>query len=167
MEAVTSAMGIQPPGLAGRAVAVVGAGGVARAVVSGLKDDGAAVTIYNRTLEKAQTLAAEFDAQAAPLDALAKARPDILINCTSLGMHPNTDASAVPATVLRAGMTVFDTVYNPVQTRLLREAAQAGARCVSGVEMFVRQAAAQYRLWFGAEPDINLIRRVVLARLGS
>lgn len=167
MEAVTSAMGIQPPGLAGRAVAVVGAGGVARAVVSGLKDVDAAVTIYNRTLEKAQTLAVEFDTQAAPLDALAKAHPDILINCTSLGMHPNTDASAVPATVLRERMTVFDTVYNPLQTRLLREAAQAGARCVSGVEMFVRQAAAQYRLWFGAEPDINLIRRVVLARLGS
>ncbi len=167
MDALSSVMGIQPHELAGKPIAIVGAGGVARAVVSGLKDVDAAVTIYNRTLEKAQTLAAEFNAQSAPLDALGKARPAILINCTNLGMYPNTDTSAVPATVLHKGLTVFDTVYNPMETRLLREAAAAGARCVNGVEMFVRQAAAQYRLWFGANPDIDLIRGVVLARLGS
>jgi len=161
--ALVASMGGGHEVLSGRRAVVVGAGGVARAVVAGLVDAGVAVTVCNRTLSKAEALAAEFGARAAPLEAVvdAAAGADILVNCTSVGMHPDVGSSSVPASVLRPGMLVFDTVYNPIQTRLLREATAAGARCVNGVEMFVRQAAAQYRLWFGAEPDLDLMRQIV------
>ena len=161
MDALTVAMGVGPHGLHSVNVAVVGAGGVARAVVAGLVDIGAHVTIYNRTVGKARALAAEFECRYAPLEALASLDARVLINCTSIGMWPEVDATPVPAEYLKADTVVFDTVYNPPETKLLKEAAAVGAACVSGVEMFVRQAMAQYRIFIGRDADEEVIRQTV------
>ncbi len=92
----------------------------------------------------------------------------VVINCTSIGMYPDVDATPVPAECLKADMTVFDTVYNPAETLLLKQAAQVGARTVSGVEMFIRQAMAQYKLFVGTEagdPPEKTMRKTVLEHL--
>jgi shikimate dehydrogenase len=97
------------------------------------------------------------------VDALGQA--DILLNATPVGMHPNTDATPVPARMLRAGMVVFDAVYNPRRTRLCADAEAAGARTVAGLEMFLGQAATQFELWTGQKAPLSVMRRVLEARL--
>jgi 3-dehydroquinate dehydratase / shikimate dehydrogenase len=165
IDALTHVIGEDRHRLHKTSIAVVGAGGVARAVVAGLMDAGARVTIYNRTLHRAQALAREFKCKAAELDQIAQSDAEILINCTSIGMYPQTQACPVAEGVIRPEMTVFDTVYNPLETVLLQRARTAGARTVSGAEMFVRQAMAQYKIFIGPQPDEELMRRVVLEKL--
>ena len=167
MDALTAAMGVGGHALHQKDVAVLGAGGAARAVVAGLVDVGARVTIYNRTAKKAQSLAEEFRCKAAGLETLRDAGASVLINCTSLGMYPDVESCAVSEEVLRPDMTVFDTVYNPIRTRLLQAAETVGAKTVTGAEMFIRQAMAQYRVFVGAEPDEKAIRNVVLDALSG
>ncbi len=161
MDALTATMGIDKHGLHKVKIAVVGAGGVARAVVAGLTDVGARVTIYNRTAKKAESLAKEFNTRAASVDELTNMDATVVVNCTSLGMSPNIDTTPLPEGVLKESMTVFDTVYNPIQTRLLKQAEEVGAKTVSGAEMFIRQAMAQYRIYIGDEPDEDLMRKIV------
>lgn len=168
MEALTRAMKIDKHDLHGYRVAVVGAGGAARAVIAGLADVGAHITIYNRTEKKARQLAGEFKCRHERLEKAGELEADIIINCTSIGMHPHTNTSPVPKTALREGMVVFDTVYNPMRTLLLEEAEAAGAMCISGVEMFIHQALAQYRIFTGREPEAGLedfMREIVVRRL--
>jgi 3-dehydroquinate dehydratase/shikimate dehydrogenase len=168
IDALCAALGAGKHDLHSVAVAVVGAGGAARAVVAGLIDLGAKVTIYNRTLAKAQALSEEFKCRYGGLDALSQMDAQVVINCTSIGMYPDVDATPVPAEQLKADMTIFDTVYNPAETLLLKQAAKAGARTVSGVEMFIRQAMAQYKLFIGTEagePPEKIMRKTVLDQL--
>lgn len=146
-------------------VAVIGAGGVARAVVAGLADVGARVRIYNRTISKAESLAKEFGCKFASIDELGQTEAAIVINCTSLGMHPNIDTSPVSEGYLKPDMTVFDTVYNPLKTKLLRQAETVGATVVNGAEMFIRQAMSQYKIYIGSDPDEELMRKVVYKKL--
>jgi len=169
IDALVSAMGIGRHDLHSAKVAVIGAGGVARAVVAGLCDVGAKVTIYNRTLSKAEGLGSEFGAKAAPLDAAAECRADVLINCTSIGMHPDIGACPVPKSTIGGDMVVFDTVYNPAETLLLKYAKAAGAKAVCGAEMFIRQAMAQYKIFTGSEADeqiMQIMRKTVFDCLG-
>jgi 3-dehydroquinate dehydratase/shikimate dehydrogenase len=161
MDALVAAMGVGRHDLHQTKVAVVGAGGVARAVVAGLADVGARVTIYNRTVSKAQSLAKEFGCKSASIDKLAETKATILVNCTSLGMHPNVETSPVPDGVVHKDMIVFDTVYNPLETKLLKDAKAAGATAVNGAEMFIRQAMAQYKIYVGSDPDEERMREVV------
>jgi len=165
LDAITQGMGIERTGLRGVPVAVVGAGGVSRAIVAGLTDAGAEVTIYNRTVPRAQELAADFGCRAAGLDELPRLAAKLVVNCTSIGMHPHIDATPIPPDCLQAGMTVFDTVYNPVETLLLKHAKQAGAKAIDGVAMFVNQAAAQFRLFTGRPANSGPMRKAVLDRL--
>jgi 3-dehydroquinate dehydratase/shikimate dehydrogenase len=165
MDALVAAMGVGRHDLHKTKVAVVGAGGVARAVVAGLADVGARVTIYNRTVSKAQSLAKEFGCKSASVDKLAETKATILVNCTSLGMHPNVENSPVPDGVVHKDMIVFDTVYNPLETKLLKDAKAAGATAVNGAEMFIRQAMAQYKIYVGADPDEEGMREVVYQSL--
>jgi 3-dehydroquinate dehydratase/shikimate dehydrogenase len=165
MDAITSAMGINKKQLAGVPVAVVGAGGAARAIVAGLADVGAIVTIYNRTVEKAHRLSHEFRVHFAPLDALAGMEAKILINGTSVGMYPNVDETPVPREYLRENMIVFDTVYNPRETRFLREAKEAGAKTISGIEMFINQASEQFKLFTHSQCNMTTMRNTILASL--
>ncbi len=163
LDAITSGMGITKAKLNELPVAVVGAGGVARAIVVGLSDAGAEIKIYNRTLERAEKLAAEFNCEFAPLDELKNIDAKLLVNCTSIGMNPNVDATPVPKEYLKKSMAVFDTVYNPAQTLLLKNAKKKGAKTIDGVSMFVNQAMAQFKLFTGtdANPDPDLMRKTV------
>ena len=145
--------------LAGKAVAVLGAGGVARAVVAGFADAGARVTVFNRSAGKAEALAAAFGARAAPLAEAGDAAADVWVNATSIGMQTpedqNPDASPLPTPPASPpaswgpGTLVFDTVYTPPETRLLRDAAAAGCATAGGTAMFLAQAAAQFEAWTG------------------
>lgn len=166
MDALLAGMGCGPEALSGTSVSVLGAGGVSRAIVAGLRDCGCAVTVFNRTREKAEVLAAEFGAEARPYEQRAAHDAEVVVNCTSTGMWPHVDESPLPVEGLRGKPVVFDTVYNPIETRLLREAREQGCRTVDGLAMFVRQAAAQFERWTGREAPIELMRDVVIARLG-
>ena len=147
-------------GVGGKRVALLGAGGTARAIAFGLKARGATTTIYNRTSERAEKLAADVGCAWAPLDAIETADVDVIANSTSVGMYPIVDASPVPA-------VVFDAVYNPVWTRLLAEADKAGCRTVSGIHMFVNQAAEQFKTWTGLDAPRELMETVTRERLAA
>jgi shikimate dehydrogenase len=144
--------------LAGRRAVVLGAGGTARALAFGLLERGARVAVLNRTPARAQALARELGAaEAGPLEALAGAPFDVLVNTTSVGLR--ADESPVPAEALRRGSLVMDVVYDPPETRLLREARARGCAVVSGRAMLVEQAAEQVRLWTGREPPLDVMAR--------
>jgi len=166
LNAITSKMGVTGADLNGLAVAVIGAGGVARALVAGLTEAGAKIKIYNRTVKKAEKLAADFNCDFAGLDELPKVNAKLLINCTSIGMHPHIEATPFPKQYLKNDMTVFDTVYNPAETTLLRQAKQAGAKTITGLEMFVNQALAQFRFFAGTDANAELMRKTVSKWLG-
>jgi shikimate dehydrogenase len=144
--------------LMGRRAVVLGAGGTARAATFALRERGARVAVLNRTAERAEALARELGAEnAGPLDALEKLDYDVLVNTTSVGLA--SDASPVPAAALRRGAVVLDAVYDPPDTRLLRDARARGARPVSGKWMLVEQAVEQIRLWSGKAPPSEVLAR--------
>ncbi|MDX2115963.1 MAG: type I 3-dehydroquinate dehydratase [Planctomycetota bacterium] len=168
--------GVELPGLR---VGVIGAGGVARAVAAGLMDKGATVVIYNRSAERADALVRQLATPAgpgkivaAPIGNLEKSCCQVFVNCTPLGMRggPAPEQLAVPADQLAAcgsGTVVFDTVYNPVQTPLLRAAAQAGLTRVDGVTMFVEQAAIQHEAWTGRPAARQMFDRLIRETLSA
>jgi 3-dehydroquinate dehydratase/shikimate dehydrogenase len=160
MDAIASALGSKAK-LKNLPVAVIGAGGVARAIVAGLSDVGAKITIYNRTVERGEKLAAEFNCAFAPLDDLPNLKAKLLINCTSIGMHPDTGATPLPQEYLKKDMVVFDTVYNPPQTLLLKQAEEKKAKTIDGLSMFLNQAAAQFKLFTGKDPNPKLMRKTI------
>ncbi|MFH1614945.1 MAG: shikimate dehydrogenase [Planctomycetota bacterium] len=165
--AITSTLGISAQQLQGTKAAVIGAGGVSRAIVAGLRDVGADVVIYNRTVSKADALAAEFGCRAAPLSSLASFKADLLINATSIGMFPDMDKTPLVQKYLSKDTVVFDTVYNPIETRLLKAARAVGAKTIDGAAMFVAQAAAQFKLFTGEQANTRLMRKIVAGRLGT
>jgi len=161
LDAITSTLKITRIGLKGLPIAIMGAGGVSRAITAGLTDCGAKVKIYNRTLEKAEKLAAEFGCEFGPQDDLLGVDTKLLINCTSIGMYPNIDASGLPSSCHHKGMVVFDTVYNPQETLLLQQAKEAGAKTINGVDMFINQAMAQFQLFTGTDANPNIMRNTI------
>lgn len=150
--------------LGGARVALLGAGGAARALVYGLKAAGAEVTIFNRTLVRGRELAREFGVRHLPWARLRGFRCDVLVNATSVGLAPDLARSPIPAAWIRAPL-VYDLIYNPPETELLRRARARGAEVLGGVEMFVAQGAAQFRLFTGREPPVDLMRQVVMGAL--
>jgi 3-dehydroquinate dehydratase/shikimate dehydrogenase len=181
LDAIASAWGGKREALSGKRVAVMGAGGAARAIVAGLAACGANVEIFNRTSEKAAALAVEFGilpsshlpltsghVVAAPWETLSASHADAYINCTPVGMFPKVNASPLDGMAEPAWTSqtvVFDTVYNPQKTRLLRQAEKKGARIVTGVEMFIRQAAVQFREFTGTEPPVQVFRETMAQAL--
>lgn len=151
--------------IAGQTFVILGAGGTARAAVYGIKKEGGRPVIVNRTPEKGRLLAAAFDCPCYPPEALGKIRARALINTTPVGMTPRIHESPVPAKTLAHFPVVMDVIYNPLATRLLKDAKAQGCRIVSGLEMFVRQGAAQLKLWTGREAPLALMRAVVRERL--
>jgi 3-dehydroquinate dehydratase/shikimate dehydrogenase len=151
----------QPMTLEKRLVMILGAGGVARAMAHALHKAGSLVAIANRSADRAHVLAKEIEARVINWDARHSNMCDILINCTSVGMHPNVDESPIHPSFLRPGLVVLDAVYTPEQTLLVKEARLRGCRVQTGVDMFVRQAALQFRLFTGKEPPLDVMRKVV------
>jgi 3-dehydroquinate dehydratase/shikimate dehydrogenase len=138
-------------------VAVLGAGGSARAVCHGLSERGAEVTIYARDLAKAQHLADEFKAQAAKLEEF-NGQAEIIINSTPIGMLGHSEAdSPIKSDQLRGVKLVYDLVYNPAETTLLKEARAVGCQTLGGLAMLLAQAAEQFRLWTGEEAPVELM----------
>jgi len=151
-------IGAAPSPLADKRVMVLGAGGVSRAILYGLKKRGAKAIVASRTRERADKLAGEFDARAVDWNARHAAPVDIVVNGTPIGMHPNVDETPFNRSHLKPSMLVFDTVYNPESTLLVKEAKSHGCKVVTGVEMFVRQAALQYLLFTGREAPMDTMR---------
>ncbi|HEX4128803.1 MAG TPA: shikimate dehydrogenase [Pirellulales bacterium] len=146
------------PKFDGLTALVLGAGGAAKAIVHGLKRCGARVVIAARTRERAEELARPWQCETVAWHQRHKVSADVLVNCTPLGMSPKIDDTPFDANHLRSTMVVFDTVYNPEQTRLLREAAAVGCMTTSGVEMFIRQAAKQFELFTGQPAPLDVMR---------
>jgi 3-dehydroquinate dehydratase / shikimate dehydrogenase len=174
LDSITDRLAIDRTRLGRLRVAVLGAGGTGRTAVAALAHYGADVSIYNRTREKAEALASEFDGNTGqvlslPMEELAKSDCDVFINTTSVGMYPKSDQNAWGAKLpkLTPNTVVFDMVYNPVKTRFLAEAEPSGAKTITGVETFVRQAAAQFQAWTNKPAPIELMRRVIENRMSD
>jgi shikimate dehydrogenase len=149
----------------GKEVAVVGAGGGARAVGFGIKQEGGRLTIINRTWERGEKLASDLDCEFKPLGEVKQLPYHIIINATSAGMTPHDDSVPLNADLLEGGMIVMDMVYNPLKTRLLAKAEKIGCTTVDGLAMFVHQGAVQFELWTGKRAPVDIMRRVVLEEL--
>ncbi|MEZ3142933.1 shikimate dehydrogenase [Halobaculum sp. MBLA0143] len=150
---------------------VVGAGGAGRAATAALGESAASVHVANRTLSRAEALVADLDPavpatlSAGPLsdvdDRIAEA--DVLVNATSVGME--ADETPVPAAALHADLAVLDAVYTPLETRLLRDAAAAGAETVDGAWMLLFQGVAAFERWTGRDAPVDAMNETLRARL--
>jgi len=172
LDSITAAIGITREQLADKRVAVLGAGGTGRTAVAALASCGATVVIYNRTFDRAEALAAEFNNRsgkvvAARMEKLCDSCCQIYINTTSVGMSPNAGTSPFGDNPpkLDENSLVFDTIYNPLETKLLTYAKSQRAKTIAGLEMFVRQAAAQFEAWTQQPAPIDVMKQVVLDRL--
>lgn len=171
IEAVRAGTGWNLTDMAQKRIAVLGAGGAARAIVAGFASLGATVVVYNRTVKRAQALAFEFNGKsgqvsAAQLDEFSPNCCNILINCTSAGMAPDVKSIALEnPDVINSTMVVFDTVYNPRRTRLLSIAAERGAKTIEGMEMFLRQAMVQFEGFTGSASPLRIMRMAAEAAL--
>ena len=168
---LVDALGCDRSDLSGVTVDILGAGGAARAIMHGLDELGCAMTVFGRSEAKTSALAEAHRAKAKAWEERARRSGDILINCTNLGMWPNLDESPMsPDQPRRAGGSarslhgcrlVFDLVYHPLETKLLRDAKAAGANVLTGLDMFIRQASMQFELWTGKQPDRELGRELI------
>lgn len=152
----------------GKEVVLLGAGGAARAIAFSLARVGARLTIANRTVPRAQALASAVEqklstnVKVASLNRaeLTKAlkNVDVLINATSVGMHPKIDKTLVRANMMRRGLVVYDIVYKPLRTKLLREARRAGGKTIDGLGMLVHQGALAFEIWTGKRAPIKIMK---------
>jgi shikimate dehydrogenase len=164
---------------AGATALMIGAGGAARAIAftlarqAGVKKlvimDINAGVLGGLVADLTRGTGVTVEGEAMGADALARrvGEADIVINCTPVGMHPREDATVVPAELLRPGQVIFDVVYTPLETRLLREARERGCTVISGVEMFINQAVLQFERFTGATAPEEVMRQVVMERLTS
>lgn len=171
VEAVTAIEAAGGP-VSGKTFVMLGAGGAAQAIGFAANARGAKVVIANRTKSKAEKLASSISDTTKVVDwedvQAGKISGDILANTTSLGMQPNVDSTPVPDKAILGNFSlVFDAVYVPLQTRLLREAGELGCITVSGVEMFVTQATKQFKLFTRREGPADLMRKVVVDDLSK
>lgn len=158
-------LGCELPGFADMKIDVLGAGGLARSIVAALRLLRAQVTVYNRTQEKAQRLADAFNCRAEILDSSTVLDADVIINCTTVGMFPNVYQSPVKPQSIQSGRTVFDAVYNPRQTQLLKDAAERQCKTIDGLELFIRQAGLQFTVWTTRVAPIDIMRQVAAQHL--
>ena len=155
-------------------VVVLGAGGSARAIIFTLARRGAAeIAVVNRTYSRALELTialngvlGEEKIKPVALDSdeakQSISAADLLVNCTSVGMYPDTDAQPIPSDWLHDGLFVYDQIYNPAETDLLREAKKTGARTANGIGMLVHQGARSFELWTGQKPPVEIMKNAVL-----
>jgi len=163
--------------LSERKVLLLGAGGAAKAIAFSLAQEVGELAILNRASEKAKELAetlrrmfnCEVVGSELSPDAIAEnlRDSDVLVNATSVGMKPNLSQSIVAPQWLRSDLTVMDIVYNPVETKLAKDAKAAGAKVISGVEMLIYQGAASFEIWTGRSAPIKVMRKAALNKLSS
>jgi len=151
--------------LAGRRASILGAGGSARAVAVALASQGADVTVHARHEDKAHAVAGLVSGHVGSLPPTPGSW-DLLVNCTPVGMHPQLDRSPMPVSALARGV-VYDLIYNPAVTRLLRDAATAGCDTIGGLDMLVGQAHEQFEWWTGVRPPAGVMRAAATRRLSE
>jgi shikimate dehydrogenase len=161
--------------LKGRKVLLLGAGGAARAIAYAVAKEADELAVLNRTPKHAQTLAKLLEKSANKKIASGSLSPsdvqrnlqdsDILINATSVGMKPRPEESPVASKLLRSNLAVMDIVYNPLETKLAKDAKAAGAKVVSGVEMLIYQGASAFELWTGKSAPVEVMRKAALNHL--
>jgi len=165
--------------LAGKKVLMLGAGGAARAIAFTLAKQGGIDELVLLDINEdflnnlTEDLRNGTEATITPgmLNPAAieehMGSADLIVNCTPVGMHPKEDASLVPEALFRPGQVVFDVVYNPLETKLLRQARAKGLTVIQGVEMFINQAILQFERFAGADAPEELMRNVVMEKLSS
>lgn len=153
--------------LRGSTVILLGAGGSARAIAFGLREAGAEVVLCSRTEARGRELAADLGCRWYALTELERLPGTVLVNATSVGMAPNVGNSLVAQRHLAKFSVVMDIVYAPIETRLLREAKEAGCRVVNGLEMLLYQGVAQYELWTGQTAPVEVMRARLLQAVGN
>jgi len=159
----------------GKKITLLGAGGAARAIAFALAKEADELSVVNRTLQSAADLAnilyQKFNSKVfayslSPLTIKGTvANADLLINASSVGMKPNSNQTPVPRRWLKKDLIVMDTVYNPVETKLAKDAKAAGAKVVSGVEMLIYQGAASFEFWTGSKAPVEVMRKAALNHL--
>ncbi len=164
--------GVEPKG---RKVLLLGAGGAARAIAYTMAKEADELAVLNRTGKQAQNLAKLLEKTANKKIVAGSLSPseiqhniqdsDILINATSMGMKPKADESPVSPKLLRRNLAVMDIVYNPLETKLAKDAKAAGAQVVSGVEMLIYQGAASFEIWTGKSAPVEVMRKAALEHL--
>lgn len=163
----TDGMGLLTPlrkrgDIRGKSVMILGAGGAARAAAVALEERGARVRLLARNREKAVRAGAEVGCAAGDLNVLLNAEWDVLINATPVGGGSLAEQTLVPSALFKKGAIVLDMVYDPLETRLLREAAEAGCTVISGFEMLLAQATGQFEVWTGVEAPVDAMRSAAL-----
>lgn len=164
--------GVEPKG---RKVLLLGAGGAARAIAYTMAKEADELAVLNRTVKQARDLAKLLEKTANKKIVAGSLSPseiqhniqdsDILINATSMGMKPKADESPVSPKLLRRNLAVMDIVYNPLETKLAKDAKAAGAQVVSGVEMLIFQGAASFEIWTGKSAPVEVMRKAALKHL--
>jgi len=163
--------------ITGKKALILGAGGAAKAVSFAISEDLDAVYIVNRTEKRAIKLAKDLTNKTT-VKAVGKNMSintlknivndvDILINTTPLGMYPNIEESPVSEEILHSNLFIFDIVYNPLETRLIKEARKIGCKTLGGLDMFVNQGALAFEWWTGKKPNLNLMKEKVVEFLGK
>jgi shikimate dehydrogenase len=166
--------GVNPDG---KKLLLLGAGGAAKAIAYALAKEVRELCVLNRAAEKAKKLSEVLSRTFGKKivgDALSSSAiqrnlqdSDVLINATSVGMHPNVNQSLAAPQWLKSDLCVMDIVYNPVETKLMKDAKAAGAHVVSGVEMLLYQGAASFEIWTGVSAPIEVMRKAALNKLGA
>jgi 3-dehydroquinate dehydratase/shikimate dehydrogenase len=151
--------------LTGLRASILGGGGAARAVAVALSSSGCHVRVHARNRAQAEETGVVTSAEVGPYPPERRSW-DLLVNCTPVGMHPHVDETPIPAADL-TGRYVYDLIYNPTGTRLLREAARAGCETIGGLEMLVAQAHEQFHWWTGVRPPSGVMKEAALKRLAE
>lgn len=161
----------------GKKALILGAGGAARAISFALSEKSDEIFISNRTEERAIKLAKELQ-EKAKIKATGKDMSektlrtlaysvDILINTTPIGMYPKIDMSPISKDLLNENLFVFDIIYNPLQTRLLKDAKETGSKTLNGLDMFINQGALAFEWWTGKKPNVKLMKEKIIEQLGN
>ncbi|EFK12020.1 shikimate dehydrogenase [delta proteobacterium NaphS2] len=151
----------------GKRCVLVGAGGAARGIGFMAVKNGMKLTVSNRSENRGRTLADFLECPFVPLSEIKSLDTDVLIQTTPVGMFPRENASPVSADMFREGMVVMDAVYNPMETKMLKDARSRGCETIGGLEMFIHQGALQFQLWTGLEAPLKVMRAVVTNALSK
>jgi 3-dehydroquinate dehydratase / shikimate dehydrogenase len=167
LEEAVAVAGTEENRFAGKTALVLGAGGVGMAIAYGLLRRGAELVLADGDARKATVLAQKLSCRAVDWATRHSVSPDLLVNCTPVGMHPNVDESPFDKHHLRPSMIVFDAVYNPENTLLVKEARSRNCKVITGVDMFVRQAGLQFKFFTGQESPADVMREAIRRAIGA
>lgn len=151
--------------LKGKGVVLIGCGGAGRAITFGLKEKKAKIFLIDRTERKARELAKKVNGKAIKKGLLNKLDFDALVNATPVGMGPKKNKMPVGKNVLKKGLLVFDIVYNPAATKLLKEAKKRGCKTIGGLEMLLEQGIASFELWTGKRAPRKVMEKAIIKAL--